>query len=81
MGTRVAFHFAAFRYLLSQTYTPEPDTKQRKSKECCAIVFADCQGLSCMHVQAIDTQLCINGFYVHTGKAMTISENNGKLRR
>ena len=34
-----------------------------------------------IHVQAIDTQLCINGFYVHTGKAMTISENNGKLRR
>ena len=39
MGTRVAFHFAAFRYLLSQTYTPEPDTKQRKSKECCAAVY------------------------------------------
>ena len=26
---------AACRYLLSQTYTPEPDTKQRNSKECC----------------------------------------------
>ena len=25
--------------------------------------------------------LCINGLHVHTGKAMTISENNGKLRR
>ena len=45
--------------LLSQTYTPEPDTKQRNSKECCVST----------------------GSRVHAGKAMTISENNGKLRR
>ena len=34
VGTRVACPFAACRYLLSQTYTPKPDTTQRNSKEC-----------------------------------------------
>ena len=35
IGTHVACPFAACRNLLSQTYTPKPDTTQWNSKECC----------------------------------------------
>ena len=34
-GEKIRTRVAACRYLLSQTYTPRPDTTQRNSRECC----------------------------------------------